>query len=64
MDRQEIYELILAKVRNTFSPTEAEIEKISERLKRYTDEEIRHFERNFESFGIDEVINCLYHLMT
>ena len=60
MERNEIYQLVLTRSIQCFTPTEEELQMIEHRLKQYSDEELKHLEANFTSFGVDEILECMY----
>lgn len=56
------YEQILEKYRKIFTPSPEEYKKFSLRLKSYSKQELKNLNDNFEHFGINEVLECIYDL--
>lgn len=53
---QEIMDVI----RNTFSASEEEMDMIRKRILQYSPEELENFKKNYITFGIDEVLDCIF----
>lgn len=62
MEKDEIYEMVLERVKACFTPTEKELVIIENRLKQYDAMELKNLEENFSHFGVDSIVECLYGL--
>lgn len=62
MERNEVHTLLMEKIQTCFSPTAEEIKIIEDRFSLYDDTQLIHLERNFEVFGVNAVVECLYGL--
>lgn len=51
---------ILEKYKQVFTPTEEELHVFADRLRKYNREELKNLNENFEQFGVQEVLNCIY----
>ena len=47
-------------IRNTFSASEEEMDMIRKRILQYSPEELENFKKNYITFGIDEVLDCIF----
>lgn len=62
MEQNEVHTLLMEKIQTCFSPTAEEIKIIEDRFSLYDDTQLMHLERNFEVFGVNAVVECLYGL--
>ena len=60
MKGSEIYQLVIKRINDTFSPSVDDFEKIEKRLSEFDETELQNLYRNFNYFGVNEVIYCLY----
>ena len=60
MNRNELYQMIVNRTIQCFTPTEHELHMIENRLKQYSNEELKHLEANFTTFGVDAILECMY----
>ena len=60
MNRNELYKMIVDRTIQCFTPTEHELHMIENRLKQYSNEELKHLEANFTPFGVDAILECMY----
>ncbi|MCC2254561.1 hypothetical protein LKD70_09050 [Ruminococcus sp. CLA-AA-H200] len=54
-------ETIMQQYIAVFTPDPEEQEQFRERLMQYTPEELENLYRNFAAFGVDAVLECIYH---
>lgn len=55
----ELYQKLIEKINKCGFPSEEELFLIEKRLKKYDKEELMHLEKNFETFGIDVIVECM-----
>lgn len=55
-----LYDSILKKFYDTFTPTKEEAQLFTNRLREYTEEELKHLDANFALFGVNEVLACVF----
>lgn len=55
----ELYQKLIEKINKCVFPSEEELFLIEKRLKKYDKEELMHLEKNFETFGIDVIVECM-----
>lgn len=53
------YYSILEKVEQVFTPDSAELQMIQKRLHRFSKQELRNLDKNFHTFGVEEVLKCM-----
>lgn len=53
------YYSVLEKVKQVFTPDSVEIEKVQKRLQQFNKQELRNLDKNFHTFGVEEVLKCI-----
>lgn len=53
------YYSVLEKIEQVFIPDSAELQRIQERLHRFSKQELRNLDKNFHTFGVEEVLKCM-----
>ena len=53
------YYSVLEKIEQVFTPDSAELQRIQERLHRFSKQELRNLDKNFHTFGVAEVLKCM-----
>ena len=51
--------MIVDRTIQCFTPTEHELHMIENRLKQYSNDELKHLEANFTTFGVDAILECI-----
>ena len=47
------YYSVLGKIEQVFTPDSAELQRIQERLHRFSKQELRNLDKNFHTFGVE-----------